>query len=650
MAHSLRKAAQAASKLGTSLVAAHLVAAFLVVALPALGLAFGLPGPDGPAAHAFLHDAPQDGNSQATNSGSVQPGAAQGVSVDEKLLAAQAQRVEVVERARSATVAVFATGGRGGGSGVLISPDGFALSNFHVTSGAGNAMQCGLSDGKLYDAVIVGIDPTGDVALIKLLGREDFPFAPLGDSDKLRPGDGCYAMGNPFLLATDFQPTVTYGIVSGVHRYQYPSGSLLEYADCIQTDASINPGNSGGPLFNMDGEVVGINGRGSFEKRGRVNVGVGYAISINQIKHFMGYLRSGRIVDHATLGAVVRTSDDGRVLVVDILDNSDAYRRGLRYGDEIVSFGGRQIFTTNGFKNALGIFPKGWRVPLTFRRDSENHEVYVRLTGVHRENELIAKVQGREEPQPEPQPKDDQGNPQPDENPQPTQATPGMPAQVTAVFEARSGYMNYYFNRLEQERVWQSLTSTSPFKAKETWKLITETPANLKVEMELRPDGAKVDLPGGTAELTVDQQLPSLSTATEPLGSGGMLGALYCWRRFMTGGVNGFGVMYYQGKTPIAGYQDPPPPAFTSSLVDCLIGEHGGAECRFYVDSQTGQLLVMEFYPDKDSDPCELHFRGQKQVNGYTLPAEIEVRFGGLSYMKLAVADATFAAAAGELP
>src|SRR5690606_4883081 len=206
--------------------------------------------------------------------------------------------------------------------------------NYHVTS-ASPHLKVGMTDGNLYDAVMVGLDPTGDVALIKLLGRDDFPYAPLADSDQVRVGDGCYAIGNPFLLATDFQPTVTFGIVSGIHRYQYPAGTLLEYADCIQADAAINPGNSGGPLFNEQGEVIGINGRGSFEKRGRVNVGVGYAISINQIKNFMGYLKSGLIVDHATVGAQAATSDDGRVLVTNILESSDAYRRGLRYGDEI---------------------------------------------------------------------------------------------------------------------------------------------------------------------------------------------------------------------------------------------------------------------------------------------------------------------------
>ncbi|MCL6504657.1 MAG: trypsin-like peptidase domain-containing protein, partial [Pirellulales bacterium] len=155
--------------------------------------------------------------------------------VDPAVLRAEAQRVAVVSRAMQAAIAIFAAGGQGGGSGVIISPDGYALSNFHVTKGAGDVMKCGLPDGSLYDAVIVGMDPVGDVALLKLFGREDFPHATLGDSDSIRVGDWVFAVGNPFLLATDFQPTVTYGIVSGVHRYQYPAGTLLEYADCIQT-------------------------------------------------------------------------------------------------------------------------------------------------------------------------------------------------------------------------------------------------------------------------------------------------------------------------------------------------------------------------------------------------------------------------------
>ena len=187
--------------------------------------------------------------------------------LDARLRAEEEARVAAIEKVKPAVVAVFAAGGQGGGSGVLIDEDGYALTNFHVVEGSGPIMKCGLADGILYDGVLVGLDKVGDVALIKLLPKKEgakFPYAKLGDSDKVEPGDWSLAMGNPFLLATDFTPTVTFGLVSGTHRYQYPAGTLLEYTDCIQIDTSINPGNSGGPLFNMDGELVGINGRGSF--------------------------------------------------------------------------------------------------------------------------------------------------------------------------------------------------------------------------------------------------------------------------------------------------------------------------------------------------------------------------------------------------
>src|SRR5262245_23554177 len=111
--------------------------------------------------------------------------------VDSEVLEAERARVAVVDRASKTAVTIFAPGGQGGGSGVVISPDGYALSNFHVTHAAGPAMKCGMADGKLYDAVIVGIDPTGDVALLKLLGREDFPYAEMADSDRVQVGDWC---------------------------------------------------------------------------------------------------------------------------------------------------------------------------------------------------------------------------------------------------------------------------------------------------------------------------------------------------------------------------------------------------------------------------------------------------------------------------
>ncbi len=545
----------------------------------------------------------------------VAAAAASAQEVPEPVLQAEQQRIEVVRRACQATIAIFGRGGRGGGSGVIITPDGYALSNFHVTSGAGVAMKCGLPDGKVYDAVIVGVDPVGDVSLIKLLGRDDFPTAPLGDSDQVAPGQWCFAAGNPFLLATDFQPTVTFGIISGVHRYQYPAGTLLEYADCIQTDAAINPGNSGGPLFNMRGDLIGINGRGSFEKRGRVNVGVGYAISINQIKNFLWYLRSGRIVDHAELGATVGTDPEGRVVVTDILESSDAYRRGLRYGDELLRFAGRPVTSTNMYKNILGTLPKGWRVPLSFRREEMQWDVLVRLRGAHREGELQQRLQRRNS-------RRRPGQPRPGPQPRPVKRPSSpVPPAVAKFYEKRPGYANYYFNRLEQRRVQKLLDRLGGFSAvaENTWQFRGEQAGGLDARLNLAPGSVELVLPGGTARLEPEGEEPQLGSKLDPPGSGGLLAALYLWRRLLTQGVEKFGGMYYLGRTPLPGH---------TGLVDCLVGLHGGVETRAYVDPHSGKLLVLEMFPDDDMDPCEVVFDDYRKVGQHLLPHRIEVRYG----------------------
>jgi S1-C subfamily serine protease len=562
--------------------------------------------------------------------------------VDNDVLKAESERVTVIAKAQEATIAIFTNGGQGGGSGVVISPDGYALTNFHVVAGAGEGVKCGMSNGDLYDAVVVGIDPVGDVALIQLFGRNDFPAAVLGDSDLVRAGDWVFVIGNPFLLATDFKPTVTYGIVSGVHRYQYPSGTLLEYADCIQTDASINPGNSGGPLFDSAGRLIGVNGRGSFEKRGRVNVGVGYAISINQIKNFMGCLRSGRIIDHATLGARVASQEDGRVVVTDILESSDAYRRGLRYGDELVEFGGRPVRTVNGFKNILGTFPKGWRVSLAFRRRGERYEVPVRLAGVHGAQELIDKVTSKPpmevpspEPGPNPLPIPGPGpGPKPSEKPKDGQPRPmplpmrlaekhkqEVPAIVKEHYDDRRGYTNYYYNRTNRDRVWQTLTGRGDFTPlKGEWVLRGRLAEPGDTEFHIADNLVQATLPGGMASLAVDDNLVG---AGDPPASGGLLAALYLWRRLLVMGPEQFGNVEYYGTLPLEGH---------AGLVDMLIGKFGGVECGFLVDSTSGHLLTVELYLNQDDDPCELHFAEYRAVDGRELPGRMLVRYGDNLY------------------
>ncbi|MEE3371617.1 MAG: trypsin-like peptidase domain-containing protein [Planctomycetota bacterium] len=547
---------------------------------------------------------------------------------------AEQERIRVIAKAKATAVCIFARGGHGGGSGVLISPDGFALTNYHVVKPAGNYMKCGMDDGKLYDAVLVGLDPTGDVALIKLLGRNDFPHATLTDSNRVRSGDWCFAVGNPFLLATDFHPTVTYGIVSGVHRYQPPAGTLLEYTDCIQTDASINPGNSGGPLFNAAGDLIGVNGRGSFEKRGRVNVGVGYAISSNQLRNFLGYLKSGRIVDHATLGATVATSDDGRVVVSNILDSSNAYRRGLRYGDEIVAFSGRPISSVNEFKNVLGIYPRGWNVSLKYRRDGQDFTIVVRLMGVHSRRELLSKIQGPAAEQPEPSPKEPKPN-QPDapkRQPLPAPQIPlpqTLPPEITKLVQPREGYANYFFNLENQKRIWAATVQHGDFaKSKGQWLFSGVLTAGGNFQIALEDSRILAQFPSGPA--VVDTTL-DLDQQTDPEGSGGLLTALHLWRRLLTLGPDEFGEMFYLGTAPT-----PSQPG----LFDVLVGTYNVVqETRFLFETTSGKLVGMEMALNDDIDRCDIMFSRFKMYKGLQIPHKIDVRHGNQQFATIEVSN-----------
>jgi S1-C subfamily serine protease len=559
-------------------------------------------------------------------------------SPDPAVLQAQAERVAAIAEASRATVAVFDSAGAGGGSGVIISPDGFALTNFHVVAEGGPAFKCGLNEGKLYDAVVVGIDPVGDVALIQLLGRSDFPVAKIGDSDLCEVGDWVFAAGNPFLLADDFTPSISYGLLSGVRRYQFPAGTLLEYTDCLQTDAAINPGNSGGPLFNAAGELVGVNGRASFEKRGRVNVGVGYAISINQAMRFVSHLKSGRIVDHATLGATVSTQSDGRVAVDDILESSDAFRRGLRYGDTIVRFAGRDIGTANTLKNVLGVFPRGWRVPLVYRREGQTYEVAVRLPGAHDEAQLAAMIQSERMPARPPEgddgePKgDDPDDGQPKDGPQlppgfnPLKPKPKLPKVVAERFAERRGYANYWYNRQAQERLWRRYLESSAVEgAGYAWQLSGKLETGDTFDFQIDDQRAEIRLPWGRsgAVFTGD-----VATQLSPPRSGGLLLAIHAWQRLVDRGLARFGEVYYFGQLP----HGP-----DNKIEDCLVGLFEGMEVRFYFAEKSGDLTGIELYSADNADPCEINFSEFRELNGRRLPHRWWVRSGDSVFAELVV-------------
>ena len=577
---------------------------------------------------------------------------AEAQTLSPRVALAEKKRVDVINKVKPSVVAVILQGGRNGGSGVLIDEEGFALTNWHVTSGAnGPVMKCGLPDGHLYDAVLVGLDRVGDVALIKLLPKtpgQKFPFTKMGDSDKVKAGDWSLAMGNPFLLATDFTPTVTFGLVSGVHRYQYPAGTLLEYTDCIQIDTSINPGNSGGPLFSMDGEIIGINGRGSFEKRGRVNSGVGYAISINQIKNFLGHLRSGLETDHASIGASMESeAEDGslsRILVKTIID-SDAKRRGLDVGDELVSFAGRPMTSTNQYKNVLGLYPKGWRMPIVSRRENKKSETLVRLMGVQK---------GVVEDRP-----GGPGRPVPPGPPAPIVPT-GPASPASKFFKAKAGFANYYFNEVAQKRVLDGMTKIADY-SKQTGDWTFELTGTVYTESGSGKDTIALLLitergaadgksPKVKAEIGgLDYPLEPLNVSEksdayeDPQGSGGFVLAMFLYRQMLVYGAKGFTRdFHHAGVEPFypPTKDDKPDYAKVRVLAEVLRGKFAGIESRWFFAQaddaegrwKKGQLIGFEVTPDKDKDPCEVCLSHYKDFGGRLVPSKMTVRRADKKY------------------
>ncbi|MDA7918559.1 trypsin-like peptidase domain-containing protein [Mariniblastus sp.] len=301
----------------------------------------------------------------------------------QRVAAIERYRIQAINRVIQSVVAIYDEDRQGGGSGVIIDPSGIVLTNHHVIMGAGVKGWGGLADGKLYRWKLIGTDPGGDLAIIQLEGKSVFPATPLGDSDKVRVGDWALAMGNPFILTEDQAPTVTLGIVSGVKRYQPGAGqNQLVYGNCIQVDSSINPGNSGGPLFNFKGEVIGINGRGSFKERGRVNVGLGYAISANQIKNFIPDLLATKLVEHATLDASF-SDRGGKVVCSQLNRDAPVATAGLDLGDELLVFEGEKVKNANQFTNLICTLPEDWPTELLIRKqDGTEHQIVVRTFGL----------------------------------------------------------------------------------------------------------------------------------------------------------------------------------------------------------------------------------------------------------------------------
>jgi len=285
---------------------------------------------------------------------------------------------------------------RGVGSGVIVSSDGYILTNNHVVRGA-DEVTITLSDKRKFKAEIVGTDAATDLAVLKIDAR-DLPAAELGDTSQVEVGDWVLAIGNPMGLSE----TVTAGIVSAKGRVNV---GIADYENFIQTDAAINPGNSGGPLVTLDGKVIGINT--AIASRTGYNMGIGFAIPSNMAKRVMeSIIRDGKVV-RGYLGAMVQDlnadlaksfgydSTEG-VLIGDVLADGPAGKSGLKAGDIVTHLDGEPMLTANQLRNAVAALAPGTQLKLRVFRDGGSKTLSVKLG--QRDRQALARLGGSRRP------------------------------------------------------------------------------------------------------------------------------------------------------------------------------------------------------------------------------------------------------------
>jgi Do/DeqQ family serine protease len=269
------------------------------------------------------------------------------------------------------------------GSGVIVSSDGYILTNNHVVGSVNAQVSVVMADKRELKAKIVGVDEWTDLALLKIDAR-GLPVLPWGDSSKLKVAEWVLAIGNPFQL----NQTVTLGIVSALGRSL--GGNLATYEDFIQTDAAINPGNSGGALINARGELIGIN-TAIFSETGGYQ-GIGFAVPSNLARHVMDDLQKYGEVQRGTIPGIQITNLTTQIaeelgapntrgaLVNQISPRSDAYAAGLRAGDIILAFNGRTVEDASALMRILADSKVGTAARLEILRESRRLEVTVPIT------------------------------------------------------------------------------------------------------------------------------------------------------------------------------------------------------------------------------------------------------------------------------
>jgi len=278
-----------------------------------------------------------------------------------------------------------------GGSGFLISPDGYILTNNHVVENA-EKVTVKIGENSEFKAKVIGTDPDSDVAVIKI-ETSNQPYLEFADSDALEVGEWVIAIGNPLGLSH----TVTAGIVSAKGRSM--QGRLARYEDFIQTDAAINLGNSGGPLLNLDGKAVGINAAIVSSTGG--NMGIGLAIPINMAKNVYNQLIDKGTVERGFLGVALQdlTGDLAKsfslketkgVLIAEVFKGSAAEKAGLKAGDVVVEVDGQAVERGNELQNRIGMKKPGAKVQMVVLREGSRKEVAVELGEKPAKEKLVA--------------------------------------------------------------------------------------------------------------------------------------------------------------------------------------------------------------------------------------------------------------------
>ena len=268
---------------------------------------------------------------------------------------------------------------QGLGSGVIVDPDGYILTNNHVVEGA-QEIAVHLADGREFKAKVVGADPPTDIAVIKIKA-DNLPVAQLGDSEKAEVGDWVIAIGAPFGL----EATVTAGIISATGRSNV---GIADYEQFLQTDAAINPGNSGGPLINMRGQVIGVNT--AIASRSGGNAGVGFAVPSNLAREVMKRIRETGHVTRGWLGMGIQRltpeladsmklrADQG-ALVSQVMAGGPAEKAGLKAGDVILEFAGKPVKTPSELQNTVAWVEPGTKADVVIMRGGKRQTLKVTI-------------------------------------------------------------------------------------------------------------------------------------------------------------------------------------------------------------------------------------------------------------------------------